>query len=173
MIKSITRIAITGPESTGKSELAQKLAQHYHTLWVPEYAREYINQLNRPYTFADILTIAKRQVALEKEMLNKSNRILFSDTELIVCKIWCEYKFEKCHSWILKNLEKQSYDLYLLMDIDLSWQPDPQREHPDKRVELFNLYLDELISRNCSFEIVSGSGEQRFINALNIIKKGY
>lgn len=171
MTKSILRIAITGPESTGKSELAQKLAQHYHTLWVPEYAREYIHQLNRPYTFPDILAIAKRQAALEKELLNKSNRILFSDTELIVCKIWCEYKFGKCHSWIIENLKKQNFDLYLLMDIDLPWQPDPQREHPDKRVELFNLYLDELLNRNWLFEIVSGSGEQRFINALNIINK--
>lgn len=127
--------------------------------------------MNRPYTFADILTIAKRQAALEKEILYKSNLIMFSDTELIVCKIWSEYKFGKCHSWILKNLKKQNYDLYLLMDIDLPWQPDPLREHPDKRVELFNLYLDELIKQNCPFEIVGGSGDQRFNNALNIIKK--
>ncbi|MBM3435986.1 MAG: ATP-binding protein, partial [Bacteroidetes bacterium] len=129
MERLVRRIAITGPECTGKSELAVRLAQHFKTLWIPEYAREFISKLKRPYTYDDILTIAKKQVTLENEASAKADKILISDTELIVCKIWCEFKFRKCHPWILEKINQQSFDLYLLTDIDLPWQPDPQREH--------------------------------------------
>jgi NadR type nicotinamide-nucleotide adenylyltransferase len=167
------RIAITGPESTGKSELAEALAAHYQTVWVPEYAREYLDKLNREYNYEDILLIAKGQVIGETGMLEKANRFLFVDTEMIVLKIWCEVKYCKCHPWILHQLSKQNYDLYLFTDIDLPWQPDPLREHPDKRRELFNLYLDELMKRNLPFEIVSGFGQKRLENAVMIIEERF
>jgi NadR type nicotinamide-nucleotide adenylyltransferase len=169
----LIRIAITGPESTGKSDLAKALAEYYQTVWVPEYAREYLNNLNRDYIYKDILLIAKGQVKGEEEILEKTNRFLFADTEMIVLKIWCEVKYRKCHPWILNQLAKQKYDLYLLTDIDLPWQPDPLREHPDKRRELFNLYLDELKKKDLPFEIVSGFGDQRLANAIEIIEKRF
>lgn len=165
------RIAITGPESTGKSELAESLARHYQTFWVPEFARDYIAGLNRPYFYDDILVIARKQVQSIQNAVNKSNLFLFVDTELIVCKIWCEFRFGKCHPWILKSLEKQDFDLYLLMDIDLPWQPDPQREHPDKRDKLFQLYLTELNDRHFPYEIVRGIGNERLGNAIGYIQK--
>ncbi|MCD4681228.1 MAG: ATP-binding protein, partial [Bacteroidales bacterium] len=86
----IKRIAITGPESTGKSQLAKKLAEHYNTVWVPEFAREYLNIINRPYGQADILDIAKGQVESEDRLANFAKKILFCDTEAIVTKIWSE-----------------------------------------------------------------------------------
>ena len=163
------RIAITGPESTGKSMLAENLAIHYRTEWVPEYAREYINNLDRPYNYDDILIIAKEQIRREERMFGKANQFLFCDTGLIVTKIWCEYKYGKCHKWIHDNIENHKYDLYLLADIDLSWQPDPLREHPDKRKEIFNLYLKEMEKSNLSFKIITGTGEDRLQNAISII----
>ncbi len=165
------RISITGPESAGKSDLAKALAEHYQTVWVPEYARDYLNNLNRPYDYEDILKIAKGQVKAEKKILKYSNRLIFVDTEMIVLKIWCVVKYGKCHPWILDRLAKQNYELYLLTDIDLPWQPDPLREHPDKRRELFNLYLDELKKRNLPFEIVNGFGQQRLLNAIMHVEK--
>lgn len=167
------RIAITGPESTGKSDLAKALAEHYRTVWVPEYAREYLNNLNREYNYEDILLIAKGQVKGEEEILEMANRFLFADTEMIVLKIWCEVKFGKCHPWILNRLANQNYDLYLFTDIDLPWQPDPLREHPDKRRELFKLYLDELKKQNLPFEIINGIGKKRLENAMDIIEKRF
>jgi len=164
------RIAITGPESTGKSDLAKALAEHYQTVWVPEYARDYLNNLNRPYDYGDILMIANGQVKAEKKILKNSNQLIFVDTEMIVLKIWCEVKYGKCHPWILDRLAKQNYELYLLTDNDLPWQPDPLREHPHKRRELFNLYLDELKKRNLQFEIVNGLGQQRLFNAVKCIE---
>jgi NadR type nicotinamide-nucleotide adenylyltransferase len=163
------RIAVTGPESTGKSTLAEELADHYKTVWVPEYAREYVGSLDRPYTREDILIIAKRQLENEKALSKKANRLLFCDSELIVTKIWSEDKFKSCDEWILKNIESHRYDLYLLCYIDLPWQDDPQREDPHRREYLFDLYLQELTERNLPFHLISGSGEERLKNAMDKI----
>jgi NadR type nicotinamide-nucleotide adenylyltransferase len=165
----LKKIAITGPESTGKSTLSKQLANHYNTVWIEEYAREYIDQLNRPYTEQDILTIAKKQKEIEEQKSKETNTLLFSDTELIVTKIWSEVKYQSCDQWILNNIEKQNYFLYLLCDIDLSWKYDPQREHPNLRSHLFDLYKKELQKRKLNFEIISGNKEERLQNAIHII----
>lgn len=165
----IKRIAITGPESTGKSWLAEKLAVHYQTVWVPEYARQYIDGLNRPYNFDDILEIARGQYNLEEERALRANNLLFSDTDFIVLKIWCEFNYQKTHPWIDEMILKHKYDLYLLADIDLEWKFDPQREHPHLRKEIFNLYKKELTSRNLPFQIVSGREGERLRKAVSYV----
>lgn len=163
-------VAITGPESTGKSQLAAELAAHYHTLWVPEYAREYLSSLGRAYEYADILKIARKQCRMMKDAVLKDKEILFFDTELIVTKIWCDVKYGKCHPWILKNIDKQLVDLYLLTDIDLPWQDDPLREHPHLREHLFALYKSELETRGFRFAVISGIGEERLKNAIQVLE---
>ncbi len=165
----IKRIAITGPESTGKSELAESLAKHYHTTWVPEVSRYYLENLDREYIYDDILLIAKQQLETENNLIIKANKILFCDTELIVTKIWCEFKYSRCHPWILEQIENHKYDLYLLTNIDLPWQPDPLREHPDNRKEIFELYLKEMEKRDLPYKIISGTGKIRLLNAISII----
>lgn len=142
-------------------------------MWVPEFARVYIAHLDRDYTYDDILFIAKSQMEAEASATEMTKDFLFCDTDLIVTKIWCEYKYGKCHQWILDNLEKSNYDLYLLLNIDLPWQPDIQREHPDHRKELFELYLNELNSRGFPYEIVEGRGEDRLQNAIKIINQRF
>lgn len=169
----IKRISITGPESTGKSELAETLAKHYNTVWIPEVARRYLENIGREYNYDDILMIAKKQIDEENKLAKTANGFLFCDTDLIVTKIWCEYKFGSCHSWILEQIEKHKYDLYLLTNIDLPWQPDPLREHPDKRKEIFELYLKELIQRKSPFEIISGLGSNRVENAVQLINRKF
>jgi len=166
----LKHIAITGPESTGKSSIARNLAHYYNARWVPEYAREYIDTLSRPYVFEDILNIAKGQQERERLIQSETTGLIFYDTELTVTMIWSDYKFRKCDPWIVEQYEKQDFDLYLLMDIDLPWQPDPQREHPDKRKELFELYRNELERLNRRFTIVSGEGEERIQNAIRAIE---
>jgi NadR type nicotinamide-nucleotide adenylyltransferase len=163
------KIAITGPESTGKSVISQQLADHYTTVWVPEYARVYLLQIERSYNYDDILQIAKGQMASEKAFEPIANGLMFSDTELLVTKIWCEVKFGKCHRWIEDNIWMQDYDLYLLMDIDLPWEYDPLREHPDRREFLFNLYKKELEKMGMNYRIVSGVGEERLKNAITVV----
>lgn len=171
MEKEIIRISVTGPESTGKSWLAEKLANHYHTQWVPEYARPYLENLGRTYTVDDILEIAKGQLALEELTALKANRFLFCDTDLLVTRIWSEFKYGKVHPWITRMYHEHKYALYLLCDIDLPWTPDPLREHPHQRRELFSKYLEALKSDGFPFCIVKGTGLSRLENACVEIEK--
>jgi len=167
----VKRVAITGSESTGKSMLSKQLAEHYQTAWVPEYAREYLDQLGRSYEEEDLLAIALGQLNLEKNVETQTGRYLFSDTELLVVKIWSDVKYKRCDPRILEMLEAQQYDLYLLCYIDIPWEYDPQREHPHLREHLFNLYHDEMLERNWNFRIVSGLGITRLKNAIKFVEE--
>jgi NadR type nicotinamide-nucleotide adenylyltransferase len=167
----IRRIAVTGPESTGKSTLSERLADHYQTVWVPEYARTYIDGLDRPYTQADILAIAQGQVHLEKELASQARRLLICDTELLVAKVWSEHAFGECPEWIREQLEAQHYDLYLLTGIDIPWEPDPQREHPHLREHFYQLYRKELISRGWPYVEIGGSLLERMRQAIAAIDR--
>jgi NadR type nicotinamide-nucleotide adenylyltransferase len=169
--KKLRKIAITGPESTGKSMLAQQLADRFRTVWVPEFARVYLLQTEGNYNYDDILKIARGQKRSEEALSDIARKIMFSDTELLVTKIWCDVKYKKCHPWILENIEKQDYDLYLLMDIDLPWVHDPLREHPDERKYLFDLYRNELEARKLNYRIVSGLDDKRFKNAVGFVEE--
>ena len=139
----LKKIAIIGPESTGKSTLCDQLAKHYHTKWCPEYAREYLLKHGANYTYADLLVIAKGQIELEKkfETLEKSKdpyktkqRLLFIDTDMYVMKVWAEFVFNKCHRYILEQIAERKYDLYLLCNVDLPWVKDELREYPDLEI---------------------------------------
>lgn len=159
------KIAITGPESTGKSTLSEQLASHYQTVWVPEYARTYIGDLNREYTLEDIEAIARGQLQLEQQLQARSGTILISDTDLLVLKIWSEHAFGRCPDFILEQLQQQDYNLYLLMGVDLPWEPDPQREHPHLRQFFYDWYKRELEALQVPFVEITGQQYERFINA--------
>jgi NadR type nicotinamide-nucleotide adenylyltransferase len=169
--ENINRIAIVGPECTGKSTLAEQLAKHYHTCFVPEYAREYIDKLKRPYTLNDIVEISKGQIKLEDERAAKANKILVCDTNLMVTKIWAEFKYKQCPAWIKENLAKRKYSLHLLTDIDIPWEADPQREHPHLRRELFEIYRSELIAEGVPYQLISGKPDMRLQQATTAINK--
>jgi NadR type nicotinamide-nucleotide adenylyltransferase len=165
------KVAITGPESTGKSTISEKLAQHYNTIWVPEYARSYVGNLEHAYTLEDIEAIAAGQLALEQQLLPKANGIIFSDTDLLVLKIWSEHAFGHCPDWILQKLKQQDYNLYLLMGVDLPWEPDPQREHPHLRQFFYNWYKRELQALGVPFAEITGQQEARFDMARRQVDK--
>ncbi len=166
----IKKIAITGPESTGKSTLSEKLANHFNTVWMPEYAREYIDNLERPYEKSDLLEIARGQIKGEDEMLKKASNFIFCDTELLVIKIWYQHKYGALHPLILDNYEHRNYDLYLLMNVDLPWKYDPQRENPHLRQYFFNWFEKELIKRGANYVIISGGFKDRFESAVKAVE---
>ena len=159
-MNKIKKIIITGPESTGKTTLTSELAQYFKTMWVPEFARTYIDDLKRPYREDDLLRIAKGQRDLERFFYKKSNQYLFCDTSMLVLKIWSEYRFGKCHSWILEELEKENA-LYVLCGTDVEWEADPQRENPNDRNELYEIYRKELIKYKKEYIEVSDNQEVR------------
>lgn len=169
--KNIKRIVLIGAESTGKTELAQYLAQKFNTVWVPEYAREYVEKLDRHYTYTDVEYIANKQVELEKEILLQANRILFYDTYLIITKIWFKLVFNKIPGWINQYIKKSDVDLFLLCNNDLPWIDDPVRENGgEMRNRLFEIYKNELEEYGFNYKVVKGTGKKRFNNALNIVK---
>ena len=167
------RIVVTGPESTGKSTLCGQLAQHYGTVWCPEFARRYLTENGTSYTYEDLSVIAKGQLLLEKEKEAEArNSLYFIDTDMYVMKVWHEAVFGACPTWILKAIAKTHYDLYLLCDTDLPWAKDELREYPDlgTRQRLFLTYKDALVNSGTPWAIVSGTNEHRFQTAVNAIE---
>ena len=177
----LQKIVVLGPESTGKSTLSEALAKHYGVVDCKEYARQYLHENGTKYNFEDLLTIAKGQLTLEQQAIQKAEQLFIEqsknkiiiDTDMYVMKVWCEYVFNNCHTYILDQIHTRKYDLYLLCDIDLPWSPDEMREYPDEkpRQELFAIYKDILINQNTPWGIVSGVGEQRTQNAIKLIDK--
>lgn len=167
----LKRISITGPESSGKSWLAERLASHYQTHWVPEYARKYLENYGSGYTLEDVINIAKGQIELENKTVKQSHNLLFCDTDLLVTKIWSEVVFGSCPFWIEDQFKNHTYDLYLLCFPDIPWQPDPLRENPENREVLFQLYKDALTKQGFPFKIVKGFGEVRLGNAIIFVNE--
>jgi NadR type nicotinamide-nucleotide adenylyltransferase len=166
---AIIKVAITGPESTGKSTLAQQLAGHYRATWVPEFARTYIAGLCRQYTPADVEQIARGQLARYQQVLSQASGFVFADTDLLVIKIWMLHAYGFCPEWILQALEQQEFDLYLLMQVDLPWEDDPQREHPHLRPYFYNWYKRELQAYGFTFVEIAGSQQNRRQHAIEAI----
>lgn len=186
-MKTIKKIVIVGPESTGKSTLCKKLAAHYNTIWVREYAREYLLQHGTDYTFENLLDVAKGQLALEEKGIEEleSNLVsnpplgdggsfpLFIDTDQYVMKTWCEFVFGQCHNWILNQIVERKYDLYLLGNIDAPWVKDELREYPDlkTRERLYHHYKDLLINQEVPWVDISGGYEERLQTAIAGVDK--
>lgn len=164
------KIVIIGPESTGKSTLCSQLAEHYHTLWVQEYARNYLLENGTRYSFDDLLLIAKGQLSAEEQGAASlpispaaTGPLMFIDTDMYVMKVWCEVVFDDCHQYILDQIARRTYDLYLLCDTDLPWVKDELREYPDlpARRKLFHMYHDLLINQPIPWVLISGTYEER------------
>ena len=166
----IIRVVITGPECTGKSTLAEQLAGHYHSEFTPEYARDYIANLERPYEYNDVLHIAEVQLKQAYECVNRANKIFFLDTYLIITKVWFEIVYGHYPQWIDEELARKTVDLYLLCNNDLPWIADPVRENGgEMREKLYLRYLRELDKLGCNYAIISGSGQQRLKCAVEAV----
>lgn len=165
------KIVIIGPESTGKSSLSEALSRHFKEPWVPEYAREYLEALGRPYQYDDLLQIARGQIHNEELVARQAEELLFCDTDLRVIKIWSEHKYGKTDPWIRQQIQERAYDLYLLTDIDIPWQEDPLREHPDPglRLHFKAQYEKELETSGIPWVTISGSEGNRLESAIQAI----
>ena len=170
-ISPIRKIAIVGPESTGKSTLSEQLALHYDTVWVPEFARSYCEQLTAPCSWQDEINMFRGQLQLEKELLPRANRILICDTTFLTVKIWCDYTFGRSPQEVLEELPKHPYDFYLLMDIDIPWQDDPLRDFPNLREHFLEVWHRELRTLGANYQLVSGNFEERLTRATNYIDR--
>jgi nicotinamide riboside kinase len=194
MIKKIVAI---GPESTGKSTLCNQLAEHFNTIWCPEYAREYLNQNGVKYGYNDLIKITQGQLAIEdyfteltvsseqsadenssrltahrSPLTVHNSQLLFIDTNMYVMKVWYEYVFGKCEYVVFDEIAKREYDLYLLCNTDLPWVAEDMREYPDERPrkELYNIYKDLLINQTTPWVEISGYYEERLQKAIEAVE---
>jgi len=190
--KPLIKVAVIGPESTGKSTLCELLAQHYNTQWCPEFAREFLLTHGMDYTYDDLLYIAKGQLAMEdeytqslvrssesgvnssmqdSELRTLNAKLLFIDTDMYVMKVWCEFVFGKCHAWILEQITKRKYDLYLLCNTDLPWVKDELREYPDlaTRDKLYGIYKNIMINQSTPWVDISNDYDERLRKAIRAV----
>ncbi len=167
------KIAVIGPESTGKSNLSEHLANHYNCLWVPEFAREYCANLNRDCDMQDELNIFYGQLnserAIFKESLKANHKLLICDTTIVTVKVWTEHVFKNTPDVVNCEFNHRHYDLYLLTNNDLPWEDDPLRNFPNQREYFYEWYLRLLKENNLNFRIVSGVNKERFQNAIDIV----
>ncbi len=170
----MTTIAVTGPESTGKTLISEFLAKELNGYWIPEFAREYIIKINRPYTYKDLEIIAKTQIKQRKEAEAHFNNYIILDTWLIITKIWFDEVYGKYPEWLEETIYNQPVDLYLICEPDIPWIPDTVRENGgEKRKYLFERYLYEIKKTRVPFDLISGINEDRFKNALSIVKRHF
>jgi len=170
MEKNIIKIGIIGAESTGKSSLCQLLANHYNTLWVPEFSREYFNTRDiNNYSLRDLIIIADEQIKSELKKIKKANRFLFCDTTLITLKIWAELEFNKTPEFISNNLHKIKYDYYLITANDIEWEKDNLRKNKFNRDSILKLNINEVEKLNSSFAIITGINDTRLNNSIKIL----
>lgn len=172
-VTNTIKIAIFGPESTGKTTLAKQLAEHFETVWAPEFARNYLQekwnlskQICEP---DDLLPIAIGQVGLENEALLTANKYLFCDTNLMVTKIFSETHYNFCDPLLDKAAKKHKYDLFFLTDVDIPWVKDDLRDKPSDRIRTFETFRNALVENNKPYVVISGNSKERFEKAVEIL----
>ncbi len=159
-----TKVVITGPESTGKSTLCQKLSQHYNTVSTLEYAREYLLKNGLAYTAEEVEVMGFQQVKNNNLL---SEGLVFCDTDALTYAIWYEIAYQKKSAFLEKLWKDNLPDLYLLTQIDLPWEEDEMREHPNKREFLFDFYAQRLGEVSVPVQIIEGvENEERFFSAI-------
>ncbi|MDO1501830.1 ATP-binding protein [Winogradskyella maritima] len=170
------KIVLFGPESTGKTTLSRQLAEHYQALWVPEYAREYLQKKwDETKTICqpeDLLPIAIGQMQLENELAKQANNILICDTDLLETKVYSEAYFSStCDSMLEKYALENSYDLYFLTYIDTPWTPDDLRDKPGERECMFQAFENALNEAKRPYVLLRGNEKKRFKTATEYIDK--
>lgn len=176
----IIKVVLYGPESTGKTTLSEKLARHYNTVWVPEYAREYLqdkwNNERKTCESKDLLPIAEGQMRLENDLATKATDLLICDTDLLETKVYSEaYYLGYCDPILEKHALENQYDLYFLTYIDIPWAADDLRDKPNERERMFLYFKDTLEKYNRNFVILKGNKNTRLKTAVehidNLLKK--
>ncbi len=161
------KIAIIGAESTGKTTLCKQLAEHFNAKWEPELARTYVEQLDRPYLYEDVVQIAQAQIKQQEKYKNETSKeFIFFDTDLIITKIWFQHKYNRLPEFVEEQLQKRFFDFYLLCQPDIAWQYDPVRENSNNRQYLNNWYKQEIKKLGTPFTEIRGTGEERLNNAI-------
>jgi NadR type nicotinamide-nucleotide adenylyltransferase len=163
----VKRVCVFGPESTGKSTLARRLAAHFGTVHVPEFARAWLEAKDGEVAREDMPTIARGQLAAEDALAREANRLLFCDTDALTTAIWSEALFGACDPDVRARADARTYALHLLLDVDVPWVPDAVRYLPNDRRAFFTRCVDALGAR--PHVILRGSWDERYEAAVRAV----
>lgn len=174
--RDLVRVVLYGPESTGKTTLAQGLAAHFNTQWVPEFSRDYLQKKwdaeRRICGTEDMLPIAEGQMQLENTLAASAEELLVLDTNLMESVVYSRAYFNGyVDSLLLKQALKANYDLYLLTYIDVPWEADDLRDKPQEREAMFDRFRDTLEQYELPYEVIKGTYQERLELAVAIIEK--
>ena len=172
-------VVISGPESTGKSTLAEALSEHYQASLVIEVARQYLQTpgpSSSTYLPSDLKAIAAQQIAAEASAYDEDCGLTIADTDLQVIRIWWKYRYGPLPSWLIEQSTDQlagnrSDRLYLMSTPDLPWQPDPLRENPDDRDLLFSWFMQDAEAWHLQAATLDGSGQARVEQAIQLVDR--
>ncbi len=166
-------VCLHGPESVGKSVLAQALAAHFDTVFVPEYGRSYCEAFGIDLGNADLLKIARVQAAMAHAAVEQANRLLILDTDPLMTAVWSDMMLGSRDPWFAAF--EETADLYLLLDTDLPWVDDGTRIYGNvtTRADFFSRCREELIARGVEWALVAGTGEARMTAALAAITRAF
>jgi len=173
----VRRVVVAGPESTGKTTLVRDLAARLETTWVPEFARAYLDRryggasLSPPCREEDIPEIARGQLAAEDEAARRSSGLVVCDTDLYATWFYAEAYFGSCPGWIRDTARKRRYDLHLLLDVDVPWTPDVQRDLPHRRAEMLGWLKAAMVADRRELRVVSGSWDERLVRAAAAVEE--
>lgn len=164
------RIVLTGAESTGKSTLAAALSGYYGEPWTAEFVRQYVDGIEHELSVEDLAPIAKGQLAQEDHATAEANRLIIHDTNILSSIIYANYYFETVIDWVNEAFLARDYNLYLLCMPDIPWVPDEgQREGPEVRDTLHQLFKETLNKLELPYVEISGNEAERFGTAIRAI----
>ena len=175
---SCIRVVFFGPESTGKTTLAKSLSAAFKTSWVPEFARKYLEEklirTGKTCAAEDIYPIAKGQMRLENKAVQKADRFLFCDTNLISTEVYAKAYFDGwCDTRVIEANKVNHYDTYFLTDIDVPFEQDLLRDRPHKRQEMLAAFKTALKEHNIAYTILKGSVEARVSQVTDYLNNMY
>ena len=174
----ILKIVLYGAESTGKTFLTKRLAEHYQTVWSEEFLRTYVDKKlvqgvckdnENIVTYSEVEQIAKGQIQNEEKATKSANKFVFFDTNILMSQLYSVYYFGKSPEFLQKSANSRHYDLYLFLENDIPWEADFQRDGIETRNKLTIIFKNELSHRNLNFVSISGLGKQRFENCVKEI----
>jgi HTH-type transcriptional repressor of NAD biosynthesis genes len=168
----VKKICLYGAESTGKSTLAERLAQHYQTSFVPEAARTLLTN-SLECTYEDILRIAETQAQWVEQSLNGANKLLFCDTDLLTTKVYAQYLFGQVPTFASWIRAVNQYDLHLFLDTDVPYEQDGTRLGSPTRPALRDLFLETLKEAHTPFVLINGDWDQRFHTACRLVEERF
>lgn len=163
------RVCLTGAESTGKSELARRLALRFAAPLVPEFSRHYAEQAARELSSIDVEPIARGQIEVEDRAAETATELLILDTDLLSTVVYSRHHYGACPDWVIEATRRRRADLYLLLDIDVPWIADAVRDTGDTRAELQEAFRRTLGEFGAKYVLISGSWEERFERARKTI----